>query len=89
MILELEQYEDGVELGPGEVGDDDARALRGQALGDRTPDSLRRAGDDGDLAVERAHQRSGENAVGTRMRFCCVWISGWILARNVFHASSF
>ena len=71
-----------------QVGDDDARALGGEPVGDRAADALRRAGDDGDLAVERAHQRTGEKDVGTRMRFCCVWISGWIFARNAFHASS-
>ena len=67
-----------------QVGDDDARALGGEPVGDRAADALRRAGDDGDLAVERAHQRTGEKDVGTRMRFCCVWISGWIFARNAF-----
>ena len=72
---------------PLEVGDDDARALAREPVGDRAADALRGAGDDRDLAVERAHQRSGENDVGTRMRFCCVWISGWILARNAFQSS--
>ena len=71
-----------------QVGDDDARAFGREPVGDRAADPLRRAGDDGDLAVERAHQRTGEKDVGTRMRFCCVWISGWIFARNAFHASS-
>ena len=71
-------------LGAREVGDHDARALGGEPLGDRAADPLRGAGDDGDLAVERAHQRIGEKDVGIRMRFCCVWISGWILPRNSF-----
>ena len=42
-----------------QVGDDDARALGGEPVGDRAADALRRARDDGDLAVERAHQRIG------------------------------
>ena len=75
-------------LGALQVGDDDACALGREAVGDRVPDPLRCAGDDRDLAVERAHaSSSGENDVGTRMRFCCVWISGWILARNAFQSS--
>ena len=31
---------------------------------------------------------SGENAVGIRIRFSWVWISGWIFARKAFHVSS-
>ena len=49
---------------PLQVGDDDARALGGEPVGDRAADALRAAGDDRDLAVERAHQRIGENGVG-------------------------
>src|SRR5215212_11134774 len=75
-------------LRPGEVGDDDACAVARETLGDRAADPLRRARDDGDLPVERAHQRSGEKAVGTRIRFRWVWISGWILPRNAFQRSS-
>ncbi len=74
-----------------EVGDHDPGALGREAVGDRLADALRRAGDERDLAVELAHvvppQRIGENAVGTRMRFCCVWISGWIDTRNAFQSS--
>ena len=42
-----------------QVGDHDPRALRREPVGDRAADPLRRARDDGDLAVERAHQRIG------------------------------
>ena len=70
-------------LGALQVGDDDARALVGEPVGDRAADPLRRAGDDRDLAVERPHAyRSGEKDVGTRMRFCWVWISGWIFGQE-------
>ena len=31
--------------------------------------------------------RSAENEVGVRMRFCWVWISGWILPMNAFQSS--
>ena len=51
-------------VGAVQVGDDDARALGGEPVGDRAADALRRAGDDRDLAVEAAHQRIGENEVG-------------------------
>jgi hypothetical protein len=59
-----------------EVGDDDSRALRRQAVGDCIADSLRGAGHDRDLALERVAHRIGEKAVGTRIRFCWVWIKG-------------
>ena len=75
-------------VGSVQVGDDDARACGGQSFGDRAADALRRAGDDGDLAVEGSHQRIGEKEVGMRMRFCWVWSSGWSRARKSFHASS-
>ena len=48
-------------LGAVQVGDDDARARRGEPLGDRAADPLRRTRDDRDLAL---HQRIGENEVG-------------------------
>ena len=57
-------------------------------VGDRATDALRGAGDERDLAVERAHQRIGENEVGIRMRFCWVWISGWMPAEEVRHSGS-
>ena len=31
---------------------------------------------------------SGENGVGTRIRFTCVWISGWIFPRKATQRSS-
>ena len=71
-----------------EVGDDHARARVGEASRDRVADALRAAGDDCDLPVESAAHRSGENEVGTRIRFCCVWISGWIFARKRCQRSS-
>ena len=71
-----------------EVRDHDLRAIRREGVCDRAPDPLRAARDDRDLAVEHAHYLSGENDVGTRIRLTCVWISGWIFARNAFHASS-
>ncbi len=71
-----------------QVGDDDPRALGREPVRDRAADPLRRPGDDATLPSERAHQRIGEKEVGRRIRFCCVWISGWIFARNAFHASS-
>src|SRR5260221_12571661 len=44
---------------------------------------------DEELPAVPAHmERSGEYDVGTRIRFCWVWISGWILPRNVLKASS-
>ncbi len=73
-------------LGALQVGDDDPRALGGEPVGDRVPDALRAAGDERDLAVEL--HLIGENETGTRIRFCCVWMSGWILARNAFQRSS-
>ena len=61
---------------------------RGEPVGDRAADPLRAARDERDLPGERAELIcSGEKDVGTRMRFCCVWISGWILARNAFQSS--
>ena len=36
-----------------EVGDDDAGAVAGQQLGDRPADARRRAGDEGDAALQR------------------------------------
>ena len=57
---------------PLQVCDDDTCALRGETTRDRGADALRGARDDGDLAVERAVHRIGENDVGTRIRFCCV-----------------
>ena len=71
-----------------EVCDHDLRALALEPLDDRGADPLRAAGHDRDLAVERTHQRNGENAVGIRIRFCWVCRSGWSLARKSFHASS-
>ncbi len=70
-----------------EVGDDDPRALARESLCERPADPLCGSGDERDLAVEGAHQRSGENDVGTRILFACVWISGWIFARNAFQSS--
>ena len=52
-------------LGAVQVGDDDARALRRQALGDRAADALRRAGDDRDLAVEAAISGSARTTSGS------------------------
>jgi hypothetical protein len=73
-------------LGAAQVGDDDPGALGSEPVGDRPADPLRRSGDDGDLPLKLRHDplfyAIGENDVGTRMRFDCVWISGWILARN-------
>ena len=69
-----------------DVGDDDIGTLVCKAVRNRTADSPRAAGDDRHLAAEG--HRIGENDVGIRIRFCCVWISGWIFARNDFHRSS-
>jgi len=41
-----------------DVGREDVRALRGEALGDRPAASHRRAGDDGDAAREIGHRAS-------------------------------
>ena len=73
---------------PAEVGDNDSRSFGGKALGDCIADSLRRAGNDGDLAREGVAHRIGEKAVGTRIRFCWVWMSGWIRARKSRQRSS-
>ena len=70
-----------------EVGDHDLGTVRRETVGDRAADPLRTAGDERDLAIEAGH-RIGENEVGIRIRFCWVWISGWILARNPFQVSS-
>ena len=84
--------ERGAELVAGgerlEVGDNDLRALALEPRDDCGTDALRAAGDDRDLAVQCAHQRSGENDVGIMIRFRWVWISGWIFARKGFHRSS-
>ena len=78
-------------LGPLEVGDDDARARGREPVGDRVADALRPAGDDRDLAVELTHRCPSywiaENGVGVRIRFCWVWINGWILPMNAFQSS--
>ena len=74
-------------LGRFEVGDHDLRSLGREPRCDRGADPLRAAGDDRDLPVEGAH-RSGENEVGTRIRFCCVWKSGCTFARNSFQRGS-
>ena len=66
---------------------DDLRSLGLEPGGDRRADPLRAAGDDRDLPVEGAHA-SGENEVGTRIRFCCVWKSGCTFARNSFQRGS-
>ena len=71
-----------------EIGDDHRRALRLEPACDRGADPLRAASDDRDLAVERTHHRSGENAVGTRIRFCCVCMSGCTFARNACQRGS-
>jgi hypothetical protein len=65
-----------------EVGDDDDRALGGEAVGDCSADPLRPAGDNRHLALELLRHRSGENEVGIRIRFSWVWIRGWTLARK-------
>ena len=54
--------------------------------GDRVPDALRRPGDERDLPGEL--HLIGEKATGTRMRLTCVWMSGWIFARNACQAGS-
>ena len=71
---------------------DDPRALGRKAVGDGMADSLRTARDERDLAVELTHVESpfywsAENGVGVRIRFCCVWMSGWILPMNAFQSS--
>ena len=75
-------------LGRVQVGDDDGRARRLEAAGDRGADPLRAARDDRDLAAERLHQRRGEYDVGTMIRFRWVWISGRIFGRKAFQRSS-
>ncbi len=75
-------------VGWAQIGDDNRRVLRLEPARDRGADPLRTAGDDGDLAVEGAHQRSGEYEVGTMIRFRCVWMSGKIFGRNSFQRSS-
>jgi len=73
-------------LGTVEVRHDDPGAFRGKPVGDRPSDPLGAARHDRHLSVELAHENDfyaiGENGVGTRMRFCWVWISGWMRARN-------
>src|SRR5262249_51198432 len=71
-----------------QVGDRDRRALAFEPVRDRAADPLRAARYDRNLAPEAAAHRRGENAVGTRMRFCWVWMSGWIFARNSCQRSS-
>ena len=44
------------------------------------------AGDERDLPGEL--HLIGEKETGTRMRLTCVWMSGWILARNACQAGS-
>ena len=74
-------------LGALEVGDHDPRALGCQSHGDCLADALGAAGDDRDLAAERAH-RIGEKVVGNRMRLRCTWISGCSFGRNAFQPAS-
>ncbi len=74
-------------LGRVEVGDDDGRPFGLEPGRDRGPDPLGAARDDRDRALERAH-RSGENDVGTSIRFFWVWINGWIFPRKSFQRAS-
>ena len=70
-------------LGATKVGDHDACARLGEPVRDRATDPLCPARDDGDLPGQRSRAHwSGENVVGTRMRFCWVWISGEIFGEE-------
>ena len=54
----------GLHLRRQPVGERDLRAFLDEPLGDGEPDSPRRAGDDGDLALE-AHQRPSTKAIAS------------------------
>ena len=51
-----------------DVADDDGRTLTGERVDDRPPDSLRRAGDDGGLAIQQTHEQRLCDCAPRRMR---------------------